>query len=67
MLELTHNLTEQQQTLLTLLRETEEGLHINQLVMETQMPYNEVSAELVMMELQDIVRSMPGGMWRTIK
>lgn len=67
MLELTHNLTPQQQTLLSLLREAEDGLHINQLVMETHMPYNEVSAELVMLELQDIVRSMPGGMWRTIK
>jgi predicted Rossmann fold nucleotide-binding protein DprA/Smf involved in DNA uptake len=39
-------------------------MHINQLVMETQLSYNIVSAELVMMELHDIVKSMPGGMWR---
>jgi DNA processing protein len=64
MVELLHNLSESQQKLYDLLREAEEGLHINQLVMETQIGYNIVSAELVMMELQDVVKSMPGGMWR---
>jgi DNA processing protein len=64
MVELLHNLSEPQQKLYDLLREAEEGLHINQLVMETQIGYNIVSAELVMMELQDVVKSMPGGMWR---
>ena len=53
--------------LLQLLREAENGMHINQLVMETQLSYNIVSAELVMMELQDVVKSMPGGMWRVKK
>lgn len=57
-------LSETQQLLLQLLREAENGMHINQLVMETQLSYNIVSAELVMMELHDIVKSMPGGMWR---
>ena len=61
------DLTENQQQLLQLLRETEEGIHINQLVMETQLAYNIVSSELVMMELQDVVKSMPGGMWRVKK
>jgi DNA processing protein len=64
MVELLYNLSEPQQKLYDLLREAEEGLHINQLVMETQIGYNIVSAELVMMELQDLVKSMPGGMWR---
>jgi predicted Rossmann fold nucleotide-binding protein DprA/Smf involved in DNA uptake len=35
--------------------------------METQMNYNMVASELVMMELQDLVKSMPGGMWRVKK
>lgn len=64
MVELGCNLSEKQQGILQLLREAEEGLHVNQIVMEMQMPYNEVSAELVMMELQDVVQSLPGGMWR---
>jgi predicted Rossmann fold nucleotide-binding protein DprA/Smf involved in DNA uptake len=42
-------------------------MHINQLVMESQIGYNIVSSELIFMELQDIVKSMPGGMWRIKK
>lgn len=58
------DLTPEQQTLLTKLQEAEEGLHINLLVMETERPYSEVSADLVMLELQGLVRSLPGGIYR---
>ena len=64
LIELTHNLNEKQQSIVQLLREAEDGLHVNQLVMELKLPYNEVTSELVMMELQDIVKSLPGGIWR---
>ena len=67
LVEMMYDLTDNQQRLLQLLRETEDGLHINQLVMETQLAYSIVSSELVMMELQDVVKSMPGGMWRVKK
>jgi DNA processing protein len=67
MVQLLCDLSESQQRLYDLLQEAEEGLHVNQLVLETQMGYNIVVAELVMMELQDIVKSMPGGMWRIKK
>ena len=67
MLELMYNLTDQQQQLINLLRDSEDGMHINQLVMETRLAYNMVSSELVMLELQDVVKSMPGGMWRLKK
>lgn len=65
--ELLCDLSETQQRLYELLRDAEEGMHVNQLVMETQLAYNVVVAELVMMELQDVVKSMPGGMWRVKK
>lgn len=67
LVEMTCQLNANQQLLLQLLRSAEEGLHINQIVMETQLAYNIVSSELVMLELQDVVKSMPGGMWRTKK
>jgi DNA processing protein len=67
MLELMYDLTENQQRLLNLLQEAEEGMHINQLVLETILPYNVVSSELIMLELQDIIKSMPGGVWRVKK
>lgn len=60
-------LTQPQRTLYNKLRESENGWHVNQLVMETQLPYNEVAGELMMMELQNIVKSMPGGMWRVVE
>ena len=64
---MTCQLSNTQQLLLQLLREADEGLHINQIVMETQLAYHVVASELVMLELQDVVKSMPGGMWRTKK
>lgn len=67
MLEMLANLSPTQEQLVALLREAEEGLHINQIVMETQLSYGAVSADLVMLELEDIVKSMPGGMWRIKK
>lgn len=67
MVEMLANLSPTQERLVALLREAEDGLHINQIVMETQLSYGTVSAELVMLELEDIVKSMPGGMWRIKK
>lgn len=67
MVEMLVELTSTQKQLLGLLQESEEGLHINQLVIEAQLAYNAVASELVMLELQDVVKSMPGGMWRIKK
>lgn len=55
-----------QQTLLNKLQEAEEGMHINLLVMETERPYAEVSSDLMELELQGLVRSLPGGIYRFV-
>lgn len=67
LVELTCNLSDTQRTILDLLRTAEDGLHINQIVMETQLPYSDISSQLIMMELNDIAKSMPGGMWRATR
>ena len=67
LLEMMLEVTPSQQLLINLLRESEEGMHINQLVLETQLAYNVVSSELILLELNDVVKSMPGGMWRIKK
>lgn len=67
LVDLLMELTPIQKQLVDLLQEAENGLHINQLVMETQLAYSSVSSELVMLELEDVVKSMPGGMWRVVK
>lgn len=61
------DLSPEQQTLLTKLQEAEDGLHINLLVMETERPYADVSSDLVMLELNGLVRSLPGGIYRFVR
>ena len=62
---LLEDLTPTQQTLMNKLQEAEEGMHINLLVMETELPYSDVSSDLMMLEMQGLVRSLPGGIYRT--
>lgn len=62
-----HDLNDTQQKLMEKLCESEDGLHVNQLVMELQLPYNAVVTELMMMELNGIVKGLPGGVWRKIE
>ena len=66
MIGLLEDLTPTQQTLLSKLQEAEEGMHINLLVMETELPYSDVSSDLMMLEMQGLVRSLPGGIYRTV-
>ena len=61
------DLTPLQQNLLAKLQEAEEGMHINLLVMETERPYSEVASDLMMLELQGLVRSLPGGIYRFVR
>lgn len=67
MVELLHDLTDLQRKIMQKMSEAEEGWHVNQLVMELQLPYNEVVAELMMMELEGMVKGLPGGVWRRIE
>ena len=64
MVGLLDDLTETQQTLLTKLQEAEDGMHINLLVMETELPYSDVASDLMMLEIQGLIRSLPGGVYR---
>jgi predicted Rossmann fold nucleotide-binding protein DprA/Smf involved in DNA uptake len=55
------NLTKEQQIILAKLQEAEEGMHINLIVMETGLAYGEVASELTMLEIEGLVRALPGG------
>lgn len=61
------DLTPDQQILLAKLQESEEGLHINHMVMETGRPYADVSSDLMQIELQGLIRSLPGGFYRFVQ
>lgn len=62
--DLMDDLSEAQRDLLTRLQQAEDGLHINLLVQQSEHPYSEVSSDLMMLELQGLVRSLPGGFYR---
>ena len=57
------DLTPSQQQILAKLQEAEEGMHINLIVMETELPYSDVSSDLIMLEMQNLVKSLPGGVY----
>jgi len=60
-------LTDRQMRLAQLLQESEDGIHINLLVMETGGDYAAVASDLVLMEMQSLVRSLPGGIYRIVR
>jgi len=61
------SISAEQQVLLDKLREQEEGIYINLLVMETKRPYSDVVSDLMQLEMNGWVKSMPGGMYRAMK
>ena len=61
------DLSDSQRQLVEKLSESEDGWHINQLVMELQLPYNIVVTELMLLELNGLVKGLPGGVWRRIE
>ena len=61
------DLSDNQRLLMEKLSESEDGWHINQLVMELQLPYNAVVTELMMLELNGLVKGLPGGVWRRVE
>ncbi|MEE0860017.1 MAG: DNA-processing protein DprA, partial [Paludibacteraceae bacterium] len=67
MVEFLDDLTLNQQTIMQLLQTAEEGMHINLIVMETQMTYGDVAAEMVMLEVQGLVKAYPGGIYRVVR
>lgn len=60
------DLTDRQQMLMHKLQEAEDGMHINLIVMETELNYSDVASELVMLEIQGLVKSLPGGIYRIV-
>jgi DNA processing protein len=61
------DLAPEEQALMDILHQNEEGIHVNSLVTETHMPYAATSALLFQMELRGLVRSLPGGLYRAVR
>jgi len=60
-------LAPEEQALMDILHQNEDGIHVNSLVTETKMPYAATSALLFQMEIRGLVKSLPGGIYRALK
>lgn len=59
------HLSQEQQELMQILQTAEDGMHINLLVMQTEREYSEISSDLMMLEIEGLVKSLPGGFYKT--
>ena len=60
-------LTENEQIVFDKLHEQEDGMQINYIVQETRLAYPNVSSALMMLEMKNLVRGLPGGIYRVLK
>ena len=67
MVELFDELTSAQQAIIRKLQNTEDGMHVNLIVMETAQPYGEVASDLLLLEMQGWDKALPGGIYRFIR
>ncbi|MBR1808550.1 MAG: DNA-processing protein DprA [Paludibacteraceae bacterium] len=65
--EIFDDLSDEDAAILGLLRSAEDGLHVNQIVMETKLPYSRLTSVLMMMEMRGLVRSLPGNIYKAAK
>ena len=65
--ELFPDLNEEEQRIVNILQKTEEGMQINTLVVEANIPINRMSGILFELEIKGILRAMAGGIYRLIR
>ena len=61
------DLSEEENRIVELLTKQEEGVHINTLVVESNMPINRISPILFELELRGIVRPLAGSIYKLIR
>lgn len=59
-------LSEEEEKLLTVIRKNPDGIQINMLVVEAEIPINRVSALLFEMEMKGIVRALAGNVYKAV-
>lgn len=59
-------LSETERSIIEKLRSHGDGLHINELALQMQVPFSSLSGELVSMEFKGLVRALPGGIYRAV-
>ena len=64
--ELFPDLTEEEKKVVDLMQESSDGIQINTLVVEANIPINRMSALLFELEMKGVVRALAGGVYRLL-
>jgi len=61
------DLSDEEQEIVTILRQHSEGIQVNELSILLAKPFSKISSQLLEMEFKGIVKCLPGGIYRIIK
>jgi DNA processing protein len=61
------DLTDEEQEIVSILRQSSEGIQVNELAIALAKPFSKVSAILLEMEFNGIIKCLPGGIYKIVK
>ena len=61
------DLSDEEQQIVSLLRQNTEGLQLNELALQSEKPISKISSMLLEMEFKGIVKCLPGNLYRIVK
>jgi len=61
------DLSDEEQEIVTVLRQHSEGIQVNELSILLAKPFSKISSQLLEMEFKGIVKCLPGGIYRIVK
>ncbi len=64
--EILEGMTDEEARIIQLLKQEEDGMHVNDMMSTLKMPYSALVAGLMTMEMKNWVKSLPGGIYRAI-
>ena len=61
------DLSEPEEAIIGILRQFAEGINVNELAIQLNIPFSKLSSQLLEMEFKGLVKCLPGGMYRVVK
>lgn len=61
------DLSEEEQSVVTLLRQHPDGVQVNSIAIDLARPFSKVSSMLLEMEFKGVIKCLPGGIYRVVK
>ena len=61
------DLSEPEEAIIGILRQFAEGINVNELAIQLNIPFSKLSSQFLEMEFKGLVKCLPGGMYRVVK